>query len=261
MNILRVEIAKRGVGMRMVVKTDQGKQRGSNQDYANTYTNKKQQVLAILCDGLGGHRAGDIASEMVVSHLGNSWEHSAMQTVKEILIWLEEEINRENNRLVDKAEQYEDLKGMGTTLVAIAEAKDGFIIANVGDSRAYRLINNQLFQITKDHSLVGELMRSGELTEEEALNHPQKNVLTRSLGVREKLNIDLDVYSYESADFILLCSDGLTNMVADKEIEKILNANETLNDKASMLIDLANKRGGKDNITLFMIDLTERKEV
>lgn len=246
--------------MRMVVKTDQGKQRGSNQDYANTYTNEAKLVLGVICDGLGGHQAGDIASEMVVSHLGHSWEQTALKTADDIVPWLQQEINRENERLVDRAEQYDDLKGMGTTLVAVAEAMDGFIIANIGDSRAYRLTDEQLVQITNDHSLVGELMRSGELTEEEALNHPQKNVLTRSLGVRETLNIDLEVYPYESADCILLCSDGLTNMVADKEVEKIMNTSETLNDKAAMLIDLANKRGGKDNITLFMIDLKERKE-
>lgn len=246
--------------MRMVVKTDQGKQRGSNQDYANTYTNEFNLVLAVLCDGLGGHQAGDVASEMVVSHLGNTWQHSGVQSAEEIVKWLEKEINRENNRLVERAEQYEDLKGMGTTLVAIAEASDGFVIASIGDSRAYRLTNDQLIQITNDHSLVGELMRIGELTEEEASHHPKKNVLTRSLGVKEALNIDMDIYPYETADFVLLCSDGLTNMVADKEIEKILNTPESLEDKAVMLIDLANRRGGKDNITLLMIDLNERKE-
>lgn len=246
--------------MRLLVKTDRGKQRESNQDYANTYQNEVSLVLAVLCDGLGGHRAGDVASEMVASQLGNSWKHSSVQSAQEIVHWLEKEINLENNRLVDKAEQYEDLKGMGTTLVAVAEATDGFVVANIGDSRAYRLMDNRLIQMTNDHSLVGELMRSGELTEEEAFHHPKKNVLTRSLGVREKIDIDIDVYPYEAADIIMLCSDGLSNMVADREMEKMLNTPETLEDKATMLIDLANKRGGTDNITLLMIDLNIRRE-
>ena len=246
--------------MRLVVKTDKGKKRGTNQDFANTYKNQNGLTLAVLCDGMGGHRAGDIASEMVVSHLGNNWGKTELQSAKNVAEWLENRINRENQRLVEKARQYPDLNGMGTTLVAVAEAEDGFVIANIGDSRAYRLSDGHLTQITDDHSLVGELMRNGELTEEEALNHPQKNVLTRSLGVNETLGIDIDIYAYESNNLIFLCSDGLTNMVADKEIEKILKVSEPLNSQAAMLIDLANERGGVDNITVIIIDLNGRKE-
>lgn len=246
--------------MRLVVKTDKGRKRGTNQDFANTYKNQNGLTLAVLCDGMGGHRAGDIASEMVVSHLGDNWRKTELQSTKHVAEWLENRINRENQRLVEKARQYPDLNGMGTTLVAVAEAEDGFVIANIGDSRAYRLNKGQLAQITDDHSLVGELMRNGELTEEEALNHPQKNVLTRSLGVNETLGIDIDIYAYESSDLIFLCSDGLTNMVADKEIEKILKVSEPLKSQATMLIDLANERGGVDNITVIIIDLNGRKE-
>ncbi|MFL2099433.1 Stp1/IreP family PP2C-type Ser/Thr phosphatase [Desemzia sp. FAM 23991] len=247
--------------MRLVVKTDKGRKRGTNQDFANTYKNQNGLTLAVLCDGMGGHRAGDIASEMVVSHLGNNWEKTEFDSAKNAAEWLEVRINRENQRLVEKARQYPDLNGMGTTLVAVAEAVDGYVIANIGDSRAYRLIDGRLVQITDDHSLVGELMRNGQLTEEEALNHPQKNVLTRSLGVEETLGIDIDTYAYGSNNPILLCSDGLTNMVADKEIEKILNITEPLESQATMLIDLANERGGVDNITVIIIDLNGRKEV
>lgn len=246
--------------MRLVVKTDKGRKRGTNQDFANTYKNQSGLTLAILCDGMGGHRAGDIASEMVVSHLGNNWEKTAFQSAKNTAEWLKKRINRENQRLVEKARQYPDLNGMGTTLVAVAEAEDGFVIANIGDSRAYRLSDGHLTQITDDHSLVGELMRNGELTEEEALNHPQKNVLTRSLGVNETLGIDIDIYAYESTNVILLCSDGLTNMVADNEIEKILTISEPLKSQASMLIDLANERGGIDNTTVIIFNLNGRKE-
>ncbi|MBM6613661.1 Stp1/IreP family PP2C-type Ser/Thr phosphatase [Desemzia sp. RIT804] len=246
--------------MKLVVKTDKGRKRGTNQDFANTYKNQNGLTLAVLCDGMGGHRAGDIASEMVVSHLGNNWEKTKLQSAKKAAEWLKRRVNRENQRLVEKASQYPDLKGMGTTLVAVAEAEDGYVIANIGDSRAYRLINNHLTQITDDHSLVGELMRNGQLTEEEALNHPQKNVLTRSLGVEETLGIDIDIYAYESNSPILLCSDGLTNMVADEEIEKILNTSDSLKSQAAMLIDLANERGGIDNITVVIIYLNERKE-
>lgn len=251
---------KWGVGMKMVVKTDKGKKRETNQDFANTYKNQQDFTLAVLCDGMGGHRAGDIASEMVVSHLGNHWEKSFFASVNDVAEWLEERINRENERLVEKSQQYSDLKGMGTTLVAVAEANDGFVIANIGDSRAYRLIDGHLTQVTDDHSLVGELLRSGELTAEEASNHPKKNILTRSLGVSEQLGIDIDIYSYKEDEFILLCSDGLTNMVADKEIEKIIYASESLETRAAMLVDLANERGGIDNITVIMIDLYEGKE-
>lgn len=246
--------------MRLVVRTDKGRKRETNQDFVNTYNNQQGLTLAVLCDGMGGHRAGDVASEMVVSHLGNNWEKTAFKSAKSIAEWLEERINRENHRLVEKARQYPDLTGMGTTLVALASAEDGFVVANIGDSRAYRLFNGQLTQITDDHSLVAELMRNGQLTEEEALNHPKKNVLTRSLGVEEKLGIDIDLYAYGSTDLILLCSDGLTNMVADKEIEKILNVSDSLENLSTTLIDLANERGGIDNITVAIVDLKHRKE-
>lgn len=251
---------KRGGTMRVALESDVGMRRKNNQDFAGYFNNHSECTLSILCDGMGGHQAGDVASEMVVSHLGHAWSETHLSQTEEAKEWLKSAIDRENKRLVEKAEQFPDLEGMGTTLVAVAAVKDGFVVANIGDSRAYRLTNGEIEQMTEDHSLVQELIKSGEISFEEAENHPRKNVLTRSLGVLEELDIDLTTYLYQQGEFILLCSDGLTNMVKNEEIKEILTGTATLKEKVSYLVSLANERGGLDNITVMLIDFDKRKE-
>ena len=170
--------------MNYSINTDRGK-RKDNQDSTATFFNQSNVLLAILCDGLGGHQAGDIASEMAVSQIGNSWEQTTFTSKDTYIIqtWLKGVINRENTRIFKAANTYPDLEGMGTTLVASVVLEQQVLFANIGDSRAYTYKDNELTLITQDHSFVAELQRSGELTELEAKNHVNRNALTRSLGV------------------------------------------------------------------------------
>ena len=247
--------------MHIFFQSDIGKKRKNNQDFAGYFKNEQDILLAVLCDGMGGHKAGDVASEMAVSHLGDAWKRNNLTDVDAITEWIQEHINKENERIVEKSSQYPDLEGMGTTLVAAALVKNVFIIANIGDSRAYQVMHGNLKQITDDHSLVNELLKSGEITTEAAMQHPQKNILTRSLGVAKIVEVDIMTIPVLEGDLLLLCSDGLTNMVNDNEIEKIVNISDaTIEEKVSSLVSLANARGGYDNITVILIEPFEGKE-
>ena len=241
--------------MEYSIHTDRGK-RKDNQDYTGTFFNQENVLLAILCDGLGGHQAGDIASEMAVSQIANSWEQTTFNSKDTYLIqsWVKEVINRENTRIYEAANTYSDLDGMGTTLVAVVVLEDHFLFANIGDSRAYIHTDNEIRQITYDHSFVSELQRKGELTDLEAKNHVNRNALTRSLGVEGQLDIDFFKESKASSLHILLNSDGLTNSISDKEIIEILESEQTLKQKAEDLVSTALINEASDNVTVNLIE-------
>lgn len=238
------------------IKTDQGK-RKDNQDYTATFFNQSNVLLAILCDGLGGHQAGDIASEMAVSQIGNSWEQTTFSSSDTYIIqnWLKDVINRENTRIFEVANTYSDLEGMGTTLVATVVLDRVVLFANIGDSRAYTLKDNELNQVTNDHSFVSELQRRGELTDLEAKNHVNRNALTRSLGVEGELDIDFFKVTKDSIDLILLNSDGLSNTLNDEQMIEVLNSDYHLEQKAEDLVNLALINEASDNVTVNLIDV------
>ncbi len=190
---------------------------------------------------------------MAVSHLGHSWEESDVQDAEQITQWMLTCISLENKHILEKSRQFSDLEGMGTTLVATALVNKEFVIANIGDSRGYHYTGGRLSQVTEDHSLVNELVKSGEISSEDAENHPRKNVLTRSLGVTEEIDIDVTILPALPNDQILLCSDGLTNMVKDQEIKSVLCTQESAKEKVETLIAMANERGGYDNITIMLV--------
>ena len=168
-------------------------------------------------------------------------------------------IQRVNDLVFQKSLDYSDLDGMGTTLVAAAIVGKEIVFANIGDSRAYVYRNYKLRQITEDHSLVNEFIKSGEITPEEAQHHPRKNILTRSLGVSRKLDIDIIAMPLVQGDLLLLCSDGLTNMMDDEEIAQMLKEWLPLEEKVLSLVDKANAAGGLDNITVLLADFTDRE--
>lgn len=167
--------------------------------------------------------------------------------------WLIEKINKENRRIFDAASIFRDLEGMGTTLVAAAVLHDKILIANIGDSRAYNLHNDQLQLITKDHSFVNELLMHGQISEEEAQRHEKKNTLTRSLGVDTDVVVDFFELSARESTYILLCSDGLTSKVSEEEMQTILVGQISLEEKVSALIELALEKGATDNISLCIV--------
>lgn len=252
---------RRGESMKAVFMTDQGKVRLHNEDAGGIFVNQDGNRLAIVADGMGGHRAGDVASQMTISHLKNDWEAAkGISTAEEAENWLKQKINHVNNLLFDHALNHVECDGMGTTIVA-AISTDRFVtIAHIGDSRCYLLNESGFKQVTEDHSLVNELVRSGQISREDAEHHPRKNVLLRALGTEKAVEMDIKTIIFEEGDILLLCSDGLSNKVSEKEMNGILQNEESLEEKGGTLISLANEYGGEDNITLAIVEFFEGSE-
>lgn len=245
--------------MEVAYKTAIGKQRADNQDYVDVFTNQAGQHLALIADGIGGNQGGDVASAMAVSHLGHDFELTDWATTEAARSWISQQITAENRSIIEKSNQFADLNGMGTTLVAAVYFTDEVVIANIGDSRAYLLRDGTLRQLTEDHSLVNELVKRGEISRQAARHHPQKNVIIRSLGISSDANFDLNTYPLVVNDQLLLCTDGLTNMVDDQQITAVLLSDQSLDAKCDQLIDLANAAGGLDNITVLIVHQDGRK--
>lgn len=238
--------------MEVYIKSDIGQKRPLNEDRAGYFINQTQQPLFIVCDGVGGHQAGEVASQMAIDLIGRSWEETAFLEPTEMTEWLKENIEKNNAAIYKQGQENFSLKGMATTLVAAALLGDTLVVLNVGDSRAYLYRNGATNQITEDHSLVNELVKQGELTPQEAEHHPQKNVITRSLGLEYNVQVADISLKVKAEDIVLLCSDGLSDIVPLDKINDILNDEKTLDEASSALIDLANNAGGFDNITVLL---------
>lgn len=241
--------------MEFYFQSDQGKRRQNNQDYAQVFTNQAGKVLALLADGMGGHQAGDLASQLTVNEIGRCWESETITASEEVVKWLIQKIQTENTRIYEKGQEDPALTGMGTTLEAVSILDDQLTLAHVGDSRIYVLRDEQLLPLTEDHSLVHALVKSGEITPEMAAVHPRKNIITRSVGMPGTIEVDVAIHNVRTDDRVLICSDGLTNMVSEEKISAIIRQNTSLKDTAQALIDAANEQGGTDNITVVLIDL------
>lgn len=242
--------------MEFALLTDVGQKRSNNQDYVNRYTNRAGIDLIVLADGMGGHRAGHIASEMTATDLGASWVDTQLNTLNDVREWLVDVLEEENKKIYQLG-QTEEYKGMGTTLEAVVVIEQQMIYAHVGDSRIGLVRNGEYIQLTSDHSLVGALVRAGQLSEEEALRHPQKNIITQSIGQRDPIEADIALKTLEPGDYILVNSDGLTNMVSKEDIRDILLSEVPLPSKAESLVRFANNAGGTDNITVALLHLSE----
>lgn len=233
--------------MKAFAKTDIGSKRSMNQDflYCNETSVGSFHNLFIVADGMGGHKAGDHASKLCVEQMVDAIRQSVHKTPVSIF---EEAVARANEAIYREARKNIEFEGMGTTMVACTVQNDTMYVANIGDSRLY-LLREKIQQITDDHSLVEELVKQGNLTESEARVHPQKNIITRALGTDEQVNADYFEVNIKKGDIILLCSDGLSNMVEDDDMEYIINHSNSLEEAGIMLIDKANQNGGDDNIT------------
>jgi len=233
--------------------SDIGNHRDENQDYVGVFKNKQSVLFSIVADGIGGRQGGDVASEMAVSHLGYLFQNTDFDDVTNAVNWLQTEVTQENDEILETAQKYSDLNGMGTTIVVTIILKNQFIVAHLGDSRCYLFKGNELKQLTSDHSLVNELIKKGKLSPEEARNHPQKNIITKTLGISNNSDIDVHSYVWKVNDQLLLCTDGLTNMVTDQTIANVLAGPLSLEQKCLKLIELANQAGGRDNVTVLII--------
>jgi len=242
--------------MEIALLTDVGLKRSNNQDYVNRYTNRAGIDLIVLADGMGGHRAGHIASEMTATDLGIAWVDTQLSTLNDVREWMVHVIDQKNKKIheLGKTEEY---KGMGTTLEAVVIIDNQMIFAHVGDSRIGLIRNGEYTVLTNDHSLVGALVRAGQLTEEEAQRHPQKNIVTQSIGQADPVEPDIALKALEAGDFIIVNSDGLTNMVSVEDIRDIVLSEVALESKVETLIRFANNAGGLDNITVALLHITE----
>lgn len=246
--------------MQFSAMTDVGKCRKINED--NFYVKADGAFpYAIVADGMGGHKAGEIASMMVVDVIKNHIEN----TLNEDLDYVEvgEAVRKAfisaNSIIYKYAENHYKIMGMGTTATLVMIFKDRLITAHVGDSRAYTITSEEIKQITKDHSYVQELVSMGKITKDEAKHHPKKNFITRAMGAEETVKVDVGIRHYEN-ETVLLCSDGLVNLVDDDEIKDIVLKDTDLNDKTEQLIETANSRGGKDNITVIILKKEKKDE-
>lgn len=236
-------------------RTDVGAVRTVNEDALYLKTNGAL-TLAIVADGMGGHRAGDIASQLAVEVISQQLEQLSGEdppSAEEAREKLVQAIAEANLHVYNKAKEEEKLNGMGTTVVAALFGPYWGWIAHIGDSRAYVFRNGQLKRLTSDHSLVNELIKSGQLLPTEAKYHPQRNVLLRALGTHPEVEVDVCSISVEEENIWLLCTDGLTSMISDVQLEQLLQEKVSLKEMADRMMEAALKVGSKDNISFILL--------
>lgn len=232
--------------------TDVGMVRQVNQDYV--YTSEKPlgnlPNLFIVADGMGGHQAGDYASKYTVEVLQKELKNNKDKDIERALV---SAIKKANKEIIREAASDEHLKGMGTTVVAATIVNQMLYFANVGDSRLY-LINQGITQLSKDHSLVEEMVRLGGIKPEEAKHHPDKNIITRAIGAKENVEVDFYEHRLKRGDIILMCTDGLSNMVEDEELFHIVQGARDIVEAGTTLVEAAKENGGTDNIGIVLAE-------
>jgi serine/threonine protein phosphatase PrpC len=230
-----------------------GQRREMNQDYMYTSETAVGNLpnLFLVADGMGGHAAGEYASRFTVEKLVEKIKESS-QT--EPVALMKEAVEQVNAMLLAEANADRAKAGMGTTIVAATVIGERLYAANVGDSRLYVINEESITQITRDHSLVEEMVRLGEMNKEDAKDHPDKNIITRAIGVMPEVAPDFFETSLKDQDMILMCSDGLTNMINDIDIKKIVLGQRDIVEKAEKLVETANQNGGRDNITVVLVE-------
>ncbi|NGP45049.1 Stp1/IreP family PP2C-type Ser/Thr phosphatase [Bacillaceae bacterium SIJ1] len=239
--------------MKTVYRTDTGNVREHNEDSV-TVKCTNGQCLAIVADGMGGHRAGDVASTMAVSELVKHWDSQlTLSSPTEAEQWFREKVEDVNAKMYSYSLEHEECRGMGTTLVSAICTPQFVTIAHIGDSRGYVKRASFFRQVTQDHSLVNELVRSGELSREAAEHHPRKNVLLRALGTNERADVDIQSFEWDYGEYVLLCSDGLTNKLSEEELIQVLDSELSLDEKADQMVTTAKSLGGEDNISAALI--------
>jgi len=234
--------------------TDPGKVRSHNEDNLLVLKNDFDEYLLAVADGMGGHKAGEVASGIVVDSLKEKFNSiKTIGTKEDAISWIRTTVSEINDKIFKYTYEHTESKGMGTTLVICICTKEFILFGNIGDSSGFVYKDNRLFKVTKDHTLVNLLIATGELSEEDAKFHPKKNVLMKALGAVNPAEVDIfDVEN--TVDGILLASDGLTNMLNVSQIEGVLKTDATLEEKAKRLITKSNNRGGTDNISVVLLD-------
>ena len=238
--------------MKIYALTDVGRRREVNQDYVYATDRPVGPFpnLLVVADGMGGHKAGDFASKFTVETLKKELKESEAGKPEEIF---RAAIETANHKLIEAASQDVKLEGMGTTLVAATVIGNTLYFANIGDSRLY-LISDNIRQLSKDHSLVEEMVRLGGIKAEEARNHPDKNIITRAIGAKDSVEVDFYEHRLKKGDIILMCTDGLSNMVEDEELFHIVQGGRDIVESAQSLVETAKENGGTDNIGIVLVE-------
>lgn len=239
-------------------KTDIGVMRHSNQDDFTSVNLPDGAVLAVVCDGMGGANAGNVASAKATEVIASFFERSYRNGLdaRGVTALLQSAILSANIEIYDMAQKNSELFGMGTTVVAAYVCDDFTVVSHVGDSRAY-LVGEEITQLTRDHSVVQSLIESGKLTLEEAKIHPRRNVITRALGIEPEVLVDSEEHTVNEGESLLLCSDGLSNFVSTEEIAEIFRDSDW-DEISEKLVDKANKNGGADNITVAIVAVCKK---
>lgn len=230
--------------------TDPGKVRNHNEDSVIAISNENDEYLLAVADGMGGHKCGEVASLIAVDNLSKRFsEKKTVGTKDEAIKFIKDTVSEINVLIYEYTRKNPESIGMGTTLVIGLKTKDYLLFGNIGDSSGYVYKNKKIHKMTVDHTLVGLMVKSGDLTEEKAKEHPSKHVLMRALGAAT--TVEMDIFNIETeVDGILLCSDGLTNMLTDEQIEKVLDEKSSCEVKLQKLVNKCNNRGGNDNISI-----------
>jgi len=230
--------------------TDSGKVRNHNEDSVIILENENNEYLLAVSDGMGGHKCGEIASKIAVDNLEKRFkELKTLGSKEDAIKFIKDTVSEVNVLIYEYTKKNPESNGMGTTLVVAIKTNDYLLFGNIGDSSGYVYKNKKLHKVTVDHTLVGLMVKSGDLTEEKAKEHPSKHVLMRALGAHN--TVEMDIFNIETeVDGVLLCSDGLTNMLAKEQIEKVLEEKSSCDSKLEKLVNKCNNRGGTDNISI-----------
>jgi protein phosphatase len=233
--------------------TDPGKVRERNEDSVIIVENTAGEVLMCVADGMGGHKNGEVASSIAITHISKRFKSiSSVGNKEDAINWIQSTVSEANVEIFKYVSKHPESAGMGTTVVLAVLTPKFLLFGNIGDSSGYVIKNNKLHKVTIDHTLVNLLVKSGELTEEEAKAHPRKNVLMKALGATP--NVDIDIFNVGlGIDGIMLCSDGLTNMLTETQITKVLSSDSSIDDKLNKLVFKCNNRGGNDNISVALL--------
>jgi PPM family protein phosphatase len=246
--------------MQIAFQTDVGMVRKHNEDSGEVFT-KGEHFLAVIADGMGGHKAGDIASQEALKCIKNAWELLG-ENIGSFQEWLKSTLQETNEHIFKFSKENPETNGMGTTIVAALGNRETITIAHIGDSRCYFYKDGVLRKVTEDHTLVQEMVKSGLITEDEAEIHPRRNMIMKAVGTDETVEAEFNVVSWANEDTILLCSDGLSDKVPFKSIESVMkDVDMSLASKAEELIKLAKEAGGEDNITAILVQNMSDAEV
>lgn len=237
-------------------KSDIGRVRTTNQDAYHIGKISTDMAWSVVCDGMGGANGGNVASLVAVGAISANMDrnYSPQKPDSSIHSLITTAVINANALVYQKSKQSPELSGMGTTVVLTVIKNDMAYIAHAGDSRAYHITDTNIRQITKDHTMVQYLIETGELTPEKAKDHPKRHLITRAVGVEENISVDYNETELKKGDRVLICSDGLSNLVNETEIQNIVNKNSSPADAIDQLIELANERGGNDNITVVIME-------